>query len=136
MSKTLALGTELAMGDGATPEVFTKIPLTSQISVGPPVKAKVDVTNNDSTDREYIQGLGEDGEATLTIIWDSDEPQLFAFLALQQVTTPTNFRITLPDTAGTLMNFSATVNYTWQLIEDDAIKLDFTLSISGSFTIT
>jgi hypothetical protein len=136
MSILLALGTEIAMGNGATPEVFTKIPKPSQISFGNPEKAQVDVTNHDSLDEEFIQGLGSAGECTFTLFWDSTEPQQVAIRDKVGVTNPTNFQLTLPDDAGTVFDFAATVNTTWTFDEKDALKLEVTLNISGAVTYT
>ena len=57
----LGAGSSLRLGDGASPEVFTKIAEVLRVGAIGQTAAEIDVTNLDSTAKEYIAAL-PDGE--------------------------------------------------------------------------
>jgi hypothetical protein len=123
------------MGDGATPtEVFTKIPGPGDIEFTPPQPEKVDVTNHDSAAREYLQGLGADGELTTEFHFDAGEPMHIALRDKMGVAAPTNFEIRFPDVQSTVGHLAATFAYTMRLPVGDAQVMAGTFSISGAVT--
>lgn len=131
----LAHGAEIHMGDGGTPtEVFTKIPGPGDIEFTPPQPEKIDVTNHDSAAREYLQGLGADGELTCEFHFDAGEPMHIALRDKHGVSDPTNFELHLPDVQSTVATFAATVSYTMRLPVGDAQVIAVTFAISGDVT--
>ena len=130
-----AQGAEIHMGNGATPtEAFTKIPVPGDVEFTPPQPEKVDVTNHDSTAREYLQGLGADGEITFEIHYDAAEPMHLALRDKHGVAQPTNFEYHFPDAENTVASFAATVSNTFRHPVGDAQVMASTLAISGSVT--
>jgi hypothetical protein len=57
----LGAGSSLRLGDGASPEIFTKIAEVLRVGAIGQTAAEIDVTNLDSTAKEYIAAL-PDGE--------------------------------------------------------------------------
>lgn len=130
-----AHGSEVHMGNGdGPPETFSKIPVPGDIEFTPPQPERVDVTNHDSADREYLQGLGGEGEVTFDVHFDAGEPQHIALRDKQGVAQNTNFQIHFPDVEGTIAQFAATVSWTMSLPVGDAQVMSFTLAISGAIT--
>lgn len=131
----LAHGAEIWMGDGATPtETFTKIPGPGDIEFTPPQPEKVDVTNHDSAAREYLQGLGADGELTTEFHFDAGEPLHIELRGKHGVATPTNYQLRFPDAQNTIGNFAAAFAYTMRLPVGDAQVMSGTFAISGAVT--
>ena len=131
----LAHGAEIHMGDGATPtEVFTKIPGPGDLEFTPPQPEKVDVTNHDSAAREYLQGLGADGELTFEIHFDAGEPLHIELRDKHGEADPTNFQVHFPDTQNPIAQVAASVSNTFRLPVGDAQVMACTLAISGAVT--
>lgn len=65
----IGYGVTLSRGDGASPEVFTKIAELMDLSPGALSKDSVEATHTDSADgfREYIPGLKDGGEVVATV---------------------------------------------------------------------
>ncbi len=128
-----AQGAEIHMGDGATPtETFTKIPGPGDFDFTPPQPERVDVTNHDSDAREYLQGLGADGELTTEVQYDAGEPMHIALRDKHGVAQPTNFEYHFPDAENTVATFAATVSNTFRHPVGDAQIMATTFAISGS----
>lgn len=74
MTKRDAFGSQLKIGDGGGPEVFTTVVHVQDIS-GPELTADSrDVTSHDSAGafKEYVTGLLDSGEVTFDVFWDPD----------------------------------------------------------------
>lgn len=134
MSKTFALGAVIAMGDGQPSETFTAIPGPNDFNYTPPQADRIDVTDHDSTSREYLQSLAGEGELTSEFWWDKDEPMQVALRDLYTESQPTNFELTFK--SGTMVAFAATVQHTFELGINDAEKMSVTWAISGTPTYT
>lgn len=123
--------TELARGDGAEPEVFTKIPDVTNISGPNETKDEIDVTSFDSTAREYIPGIGDSGELTFDLNFRPDDTQQQGLRADKDAGTARNYQITLTD--GTTFTFEAIVTaFTLTAATNDAWRGSVTLKISGA----
>lgn len=99
---TIGYGTLLQRGDGGSPEVFSAI--AEVISITPPqaVADDVEVTHLSSPNRtkEYIQGMIDAGEASISINWlpgDATHDELTGLLANQISGAVKNWRIVLPN---------------------------------------
>jgi hypothetical protein len=129
-----AHGAEVHMGDGGGPEVFSKIPGPTDIEFTPPQPERIDVTNHDSPAREYLQGLGADGEITFETQFDAGQPLHIELRDKHGEADPTNFEVHFPDTQNTVASFAATVSNTFRLPVSDAQIMASTLAISGIVT--
>jgi hypothetical protein len=132
MAKTFALGAVLKMGDGAPTEVFTAIPGPTDFSYTPPQADRIDVTDHDSSAREYLQGLAGEGELTSEFWWNKDEPMQVALRDKYTESQPTNFQLIFK--SGTQVDFAATVQHSFELGIADAEKMSVTWAISGQPT--
>ena len=101
MDQHLAFGTILAYGDGATPEVFTKIGQAKDIKGPNMTRSSVDVTNHDSP-AGYLQSLAslrDGGEVTLAVEYDPGDAshnQDTGLKYLFDLDTRTNFQLIFP----------------------------------------
>lgn len=130
----LAHGAEIWMGDGAPTETFTKIPGPGDIEFTPPQPEDVDVTNHDSLAREYLQGLGSDGELTTEFHFDGSEPMHIELRNKMGEANPTNYQIRFPDASNLIGHFAASFKYTMRLPVGDAQVMAGTFKISGALT--
>jgi hypothetical protein len=129
-----AHGAEIYMGDGGSPETFSKIPGPTDIEFTPPQSERIDVTNHDSAAREYLAGLGAEGEVGFSIHFDAGESMHIDLRDKHGVSDATNFEIRFPDVESTVAAFAATVSTTFRLPVGDAQEMAVTLSISGAVT--
>lgn len=63
----IGAGTELRLGDGASPEVFTKVAEVTQLGEVGQTAPEVDVTPIDATERVFIGGLKEGNSVGFTL---------------------------------------------------------------------
>jgi len=63
----LGAGSSLRLGDGASPEVFTKIAEVLRVGAIGQTAAEIDVTNLDSTAKEYIAALPDGETVSITM---------------------------------------------------------------------
>lgn len=66
MAKTVALGTVLRVEDPDTPGTFIAVGNLTNIPVPGPTKQRIDVTDFDSEAMEYLPGLPDNGELSLS----------------------------------------------------------------------
>lgn len=104
-----AHGAQMKMGDGASPEVFTKIAQCRDIGGPSESVATIPLTNHDSGGRkEIIAGLYDGGTVDFDVVWNEDVSQTAVRTAFQ---------------AGTKKNF--------QLVSQDGETADFAAVITG-----
>lgn len=131
------MGTQLLLGDGATPtEAFTPIVGCDSISGPEATKDTIETTSHSATGgfRTYIGGLRDSGEVTCDVFWIADPSQV-ALQAAYEADATVNFRVILPDATLTTYQFAGFVtNLSWDLPVDDAIKRSLTIKISGPIT--
>jgi hypothetical protein len=118
------------MGDGAVPEVFTKVPGPTDFSLTPPQPERIDVTTHDDAARTYLQGLGGEGELTSEFMYDPAQPLHLSLRDKMGEANPTNFELEL--NSGTIFSFAATVSWTLDAAVADAEKMAVTWAISGA----
>lgn len=134
-------GTKLYIGDGGDPVQWTAIPGVTGIQVPAPVKGEIEVSDLDSTDKEYIAGLGDSGEMSFSLNlkkkssgagFDAAQEQLEAANVSEELT---QFKITLPAPISKSYIFSAFVkSFQPNAQVNAALTADVTLRISGSVT--
>jgi hypothetical protein len=120
------------MGDGAVPEIFTKIPGPKDFSLTPPQADRLDVTTHDDAARTYLQGLGGEGELTSEFNYDPSEPMILALRDKDGESQPTNFE--LETNSGTIFSFAATVTWTGDFPVAAPETISVTWAISGAVT--
>lgn len=103
----IAAGTQLKLGDGASPEVFTKIAEVTQVSEIGETAPEIDVTPIDATARQFIGGLAEGNAVSFTLSYVAANATHKA----------------LRDALGTAKNF--------EIAWSDSSKANFTLVITS-----
>lgn len=128
-------GAVIALGDGASPEVFTDIANVTSIS-GPTLAASdIEVTDLSSAAKEFLQGLEDPSVVTLTCYYASANTQHQTMRDRVGSNTADNYRITLSDAS--TISFSARVNeFSLDLGVDAAVGMSLSLKISGAVTFS
>jgi predicted secreted protein len=103
-----AKGTQLKVGDGATPtEVFTLIPEIRSIT-GPSMSAEViDVTSHDTPGgfRDKMQGLKDWGVLSFEMLWVPNNPKHLQLFSDYVAGTQRNYKLVVPDAVSTTLSF-------------------------------
>jgi hypothetical protein len=128
------------MGDGAEPEVFTKVAYVKDIPLPSSSTDLIDVTDHDSPGgrKEYIGGLIDSDEMTITINWDAENA---THEALEDgLGDLINWEIELNNklvTKGTTYAFAAVLrSFKPKAPVNGVYEADITLKPSGSVTKT
>lgn len=135
MTKRTAQGTQLQVGDGATPtEGFTAIPAVRSIDWPGAPPPDIDVSDLASTGKEYVSGLPDFGEITCEVIWDFSANALHKQLYDDSVAGSTNTRnYKRVDPGGEVRSFAAYVRNVSEPREvDGAMVNTVTLRVTGS----
>jgi len=129
-------GSALKLGDGADPEVFTAIGEVIGVSgVGGGSASEIDVTNLSSSGKEFLMGLKDEGEVSVTLNLDTGDTQQTALRTARDNSTLKNFQLELTDSGPTTLSFAAYVKtFNIGLAVDDKISLETSLRISGAVT--
>ncbi len=129
-------GTVLKRGDGAGSEVFTAIGRVVSISgLGNGSSTEIDITDLSSTGKEFLLGLKDEGEITLTLNLDTGDTMQTGLRTDRDSRTLRNFELALTDDASTVISFSALIKtYGIDIGVDDRVPLNVTLRISGAVT--
>jgi TP901-1 family phage major tail protein len=138
MSEFSAWGTQLQIGDGGGPEVFTTIAQVRDIG-GPGLSLDaLDVTTHDSPDawREFIGGLKDGGEVSLELVWDPDSITQSAMRDDLDTRVVRNFKIIFPDLTSTTWSLAAMVTeFEPGANVEDELTASVTLKVSGEPTL-
>lgn len=141
MSKFSAFGTQLQMGDGGGPEVFTTVAQVRNIS-GPGFSFDtIDTTAHDSPGawEEFVPSFLHSGELTLDIIYDpalATHNNSTGLLSVFRQRLKKNWKIVWPDTAASVWAFAAYVTgFEPNAPHDDALTATVTLKLSGAPTL-
>lgn len=126
-------GTELQIDTDGTP-TWTKVGGVASISgLGGGEAADIDTTDFDSTAKEFVQGLPDEGVITVTGNFDPDDAQQTLMQTRRASQASADFRAVLPDSGSTTFSFTAFVKSFEKSIEaDDAVRFTATLRITGS----
>jgi len=132
-SAVLTAGAKIGVGDAASPEVFNKVPEVTALSMPQINRPTVDVTNLDSTSKEFISGLTDGGSVELSGNWLSGNTYHQLLKTKATAGTAANYLIELPDSPSTKVEFTATPEAFDLPIETDAaINFTITLKVSGT----
>lgn len=136
---TSGVGAQFQVGDGNSPEVFTKVAEVTSIS-GPELTAEpIDVTSLDSTGgyKEFIPGFLDSGSVQLEVNFiATNQPQTDLRTRVSTVgQAAQNYRIILPDTGATQIDFAAIVeSFSITAESGSQITASISLKISGPTT--
>jgi hypothetical protein len=134
----IGLNTQIKIGDGASPEVFTLIPEAKDISGPESTQEFADFTHQQSPSgfRERKPTVKSSGTVTFNMNRVYGDTQQDALLAASNANpaTLTNFQLLYPD--GDLIDFAAYVSTRWSAPMMNPLSIDVTLTLEGAFTIT
>lgn len=135
-SAVLGLGTLLQVSNGASPQVFTTIAEVLNIS-GPSSSVEdIDVTNMDSTAREYISGISDGGNVEFELNWIASAQQK-TMRDDVEAGTARNYKVVFSNSPATIAAFNARVTAcSFSAEPNSQIRANATLKISGSITWT
>lgn len=131
-SAVLGSGATLQLGSGASPQVYTTI--AEVLRCGPigSTKPEVDVTNLDSTAKEYIAGLADGNTVEFDVNWISSNAQHTSLRTSAAAGSTVNIRMTWPTSPNTIAVFNL-VLLSFEMAETTA-ESQLTASISGRIT--
>ncbi len=129
------VGTTFGRGDGASNEAFTNMAEVNSVNFTGLSQDTIDVTSLDSLGgyREFITGFKDSGEMTLNLNFTAVN---FALMKTDfEAVVARNYKVTLPDTGASTLDFAGLCNGLSIPIETDGkISLDVTFKISGAIT--
>lgn len=128
----------LDRGDGASPEVFTRICEVFGISGLGESNELVEATSFCSAgNREYIGGLADGEEITVECNYEQGDAGLLAMITDVKNKTTRNFRVSVEHSSPAEVFSFAAVCLSWTLNPsvDDRNTISFGLKITGSVTI-
>lgn len=130
-----AQGATISIGDGASPEAFTEIAEVTDFTTPDGEAPDIDVTHLGSTASEFLQGLPDNGNVSLSgnfVGGDSGQSTLRTARAAQALKT---FKITLTDSPATTFTFSAFVkSFVVNAAQNDKLAFTASLRVSGAVT--
>tara|TARA_R100000808_G_C2047239_1_gene84243 strand:+ start:128 stop:544 length:417 start_codon:yes stop_codon:yes gene_type:complete len=136
MTALTSQGAILKIGDGAGSEVFNAIGEVISVSgLGGGSSTEIDVTNLSSTGKEFLMGLKDEGEVSVSLSLDTGDTQQTLLRTSRDSNTLKNFQFDLTDAGPTTISFSAYVKtFNIGVAVDDKITLEVALRISGAAT--
>jgi len=139
MSDAFTAGLSVKRGDGETTEVFTAIGEVTSLSGLGQNNEQIEVTNFDSAgSKEYIGGLADGSELNIECNFLPADVTQQALIADVDSKTVRNIEITITDGTTPKVYTFATAPLKWEILPaiDSQNKLNFTLKISGTITVT
>lgn len=123
-------GTVIRRGGDESPTVYTDIPQVVNVS-GPTASAnEIDVTNLQSSAKEYVTGLVDYGQVTFDLVLDRNNAIHSGIKDDLDANTVRSYQIETPD--GVVESFEARVQGLDQNIQtDDAVRASVTLRLTG-----
>lgn len=130
-------GAVFKIGDGATPtEVFNAIGQVVSVSgIGSGSASEIDVTHLSSTAKEFLLGLKDEGEISVTLNLDTADTYQTQLRTARDNNTLTNFEFDLTEDTPTTISFAAYVKtFGIGVAVDDKITLEVSLRVTGAAT--
>lgn len=126
-------GAKLYVTNGGSPTEFVQIQNVTDFS-GPGGQASViDVSNLDSTRREKIMGLPDEGQISFNLNWDPDDVGHQLLRTLRNNRTRAEFKVTLTDATPAVATFFGYVlGVQLSGAVDQQIKAAVTVEIDGA----
>lgn len=130
-------GTRLMRGDAASPEVFTLVPQIISLSGPDGTANEIDITTLDSTGKEFVMGLKDEGQITCEMIWNDNLAQHAGLESDRSNRTQRNFQIRYSDSPNTVLSFAAFVlGLSRTHGVDDVNRSSMTLRVTGAITVS
>ena len=124
-------GTTIQRGDGGGPETFTTIGEIISFSGLGGEASEIETTSVTSTSKEFILGLPDGGDFTITVNLDPQDSQQTGLRDDRTNGTLRNFKITLTDTGSTTIDFAAYVKgFSINGAVDEKVTADITLRVN------
>ncbi len=138
----IGVGTTLAYGDSASPEVFTSVGKVANIG-GPEIaKDEIEDTTLDSPNnfKEFLSGLKDGGQVTFTVHYTpatANQEQIITDVNADSSTARKNWRMTwVTPSPNIAVDFLAEVfSITFNTEPNAPVTMDVTLRVSGAVTI-
>lgn len=129
-------GVQIKIGDGASAETFTLIPEASNINPFQGSAAEIDVTDLQSTAKEFRMGLQDWGQTTFTINWRPKHAQHALLWTAKGDRQSRNFQLVLTDASPeTTYQFAAYVTaLNLSIGVDGVVVANVTLRHTGDIT--
>lgn len=136
VNAVVSKGTQFKRGNGASNEIFTKLSEVNSIGLPNLSRPTIDVTDLDSTAREYVAALRTSGEVTVGM--NFTRTTYIATYADYASDTARNYQIVLPDTSNTTIEFTGYVSGISGSAPgpDEKVSVEVTYTITGDITIT
>jgi len=130
-----AQGIAIKRGDGSSPESFTTIAEITDFDGPSGSASEIDVSSFDSTAKEFLIGLKDEGQFTFSCNLVPDDTSQSGLRDDRDNRDLRNFQITLTDSPATTLDFAAYVmSFATSGSVDAAITASITLRISGAVT--
>ena len=124
-------GVKLAVSSGS-PTTFANIGNITDFSGPGGQAAIIDTSNLDSTFREKMMGLPDEGQVTFNVNWDPDNTTHTTLRSARAARTRAEFRITLTDATPTVGTFFGyVVGLTLSGAVDAVVKAALTIEVDG-----
>lgn len=128
-----AQGMKFAVSASGSPPSFSNIPEINTIGGPDGSAALIDVTDLDSTGKEYLLGLKDEGAFSLEINYIPQNAVHAQLRSAWSNRTTMQFRVTFPDSTTTVWEFSGLVtSFQQNAAVDQVIKATVGIKISGS----
>lgn len=128
----------LYMGDGGTPEVFTRVPEVGDIKSPTGERAEIDVTSHDSAAKEVLLGLRDFGECSFPVNFIPGDVTHEALYNAATSDDAITWQIKDDDSAPTMiLEFDARVKgVPMDFPVDGAVQLSVTLRVTNDAVLT
>jgi len=128
-SAVLGKNATLGLGSGASPQVYTTI--AEVLRVGPvgSTNPEIDVTNLDSTAKEYIAGLADGNTVEFEMNWVQGNAQQQALRTAAASGSTENFRLAWQTSPNTIAQFDLVI-LNFEMGETSA-EMQITARVSG-----
>jgi len=129
---------QLLLSDGASPEVYTEVDGLTSINGPDGSTPEIDTTHLNSTAREFLMGIPDNGSIQCSGFYDGDDTQHAALYSAWANGTSKNFNLKfINESPNEKWAFSGYVqNFSIGAETDQAVTLSFSIRISGAITVT
>lgn len=131
-------GTKIAYSDGGSPSSFTNLGnITSITGLGGTAAPVHDVSNLDSTFKEKMMGLPDEGQITLNFNPDPDNTGHIALRTARKARTRLEFRVTLTDAGPSIAQFYGYVlTFAPDINQGQPVRGSMSIEIDGEVSWT
>lgn len=136
VNAVVGVGTTFKRGDGASVEVFTAVGEIQSITLPSRARPPIDVTDLDSSIREFVMGIRDNGEITISSYFSRS-----AYLDFNtdfESSTAVNYQIVFNDAGNTTIDLTGYVQDLGGSVPgpDEIVAVDVTIKVTGDITIS